>query len=124
MTRQGEQWVDEEAGPLVRPYAVIRGRTRSSADNLDLIAMVTATGAPYTGEAGLGPEETRILEMAERPMSVADIASEIDLPLGVVRVLLGDLHDQDLISVRAPAHKGPRPNERILKEVINGLRAL
>ncbi|GII62922.1 hypothetical protein Skr01_30070 [Sphaerisporangium krabiense] len=124
MTTRGEQWLDEEAGPIVRPYALIRGRTRSSADNLDLIAMVTATGAPYTGEAALGPEETRILEMAERPMSVADIASEIDLPLGVVRVLLGDLHDQDLISVRAPAHKGPRPNERILKEVINGLRAL
>ncbi|MET8140077.1 DUF742 domain-containing protein [Sphaerisporangium sp. NPDC005288] len=108
----------------MRPYALIRGRTRSSADDLDLIAMVTATGSPYTGEAGLGPEELRILELTDRPMSVADIASEIDLPLGVVRVLLGDLHDHGMISVRPPAHAGPRPNERILKEVINGLRAL
>ncbi|MFC4533857.1 DUF742 domain-containing protein [Sphaerisporangium dianthi] len=124
MRTRGEQWLDEEAGPIVRPYALIRGRTRSSGDDLDLIAMVTATGAPYTGEAGLGPEEARILKLADRPMSVADIASEIDLPLGVVRVLLGDLQDQDMISVRAPAHAGPRPNERILKEVINGLRAL
>ncbi|MEO3809305.1 DUF742 domain-containing protein [Sphaerisporangium sp. B11E5] len=124
MTVHGEQWLDEEAGPVVRPYALIRGRTRSSADDLDLIAMVTATGAPYTGEAGLGPEEHRILGLCDQPMSVADIASELDLPLGVVRVLLGDLHDQGMISVRAPAQRGPRPNERILKEVINGLRAL
>ncbi|GGK73895.1 hypothetical protein Sme01_33210 [Sphaerisporangium melleum] len=125
MRARGEQWLDEEAGPIVRPYALIRGRTRSSGDNLDLIAMVTATGSPYTGEAGLVPEEHRILELADRPMSVADIASEIDLPLGVVRVLLGDLQDKGMISVRAPAHEaGPRPNERILKEVINGLRAL
>ncbi|GAA1264491.1 DUF742 domain-containing protein [Sphaerisporangium rubeum] len=124
MTLSGEQWLDEEAGPVVRPYALIRGRTRSSADDLDLIAMVTATGAPYTGEAGLGPEEQRILDLCERPMSVADIASEIDLPLGVVRVLLGDLHDHGMIGVQAPAHRGPRPNERLLKEVINGLRAL
>lgn len=124
MTTRGEQWLDEEAGPIVRPYALIRGRTRSSGDNLDLIAMVTATASPYTGEAGLGPEEQRILDLADRPMSVADIASEIDLPLGVVRVLLGDLQDQGMISVRAPAQAGPRPHERILKEVINGLRAL
>ncbi|WP_308250268.1 DUF742 domain-containing protein [Sphaerisporangium fuscum] len=108
----------------MRPYALIRGRTRSSGDNLDLIAMVTATRSPYTGEAGLGPEEQRILELTERSMSVVDIASEIDLPLGVVRVLLGDLQDQGMIRVRPPAHTGPRPNERILKEVINGLRAL
>ncbi|MDH2426600.1 DUF742 domain-containing protein [Sphaerisporangium sp. TRM90804] len=124
MTIRGEQWLDEEAGPIVRPYALIRGRTRSSGDDLDLIAMVSATGSPYTGEAGLGPEEQRILELADRPMSVADIASELDLPLGVVRVLLGDLQDQGMISVRAPAQRGPRPNERLLKEVINGLRAL
>ncbi|GII80641.1 hypothetical protein Sru01_56230 [Sphaerisporangium rufum] len=124
MSASHELWLDEDAGRVVRPYALTRGRTRSSGDDLDLIAMVTATGAPYTGEAGLGPEERRILDLAERPVSVADIASEIDLPLGVVRVLLGDLQDQGMISVRAPAQAGPRPHERILKEVINGLRAL
>ena len=118
------EWLDEEAGPVVRPFALIRGRTRSSGDDFDLIALVVATGAHAPAGAIIGPEQQRILELAEGYASVADVASEIDLPLGVVRVLLGDLQDHGLIEVRAPAQVAPLPSERILKEVINGLRAL
>ncbi|GAA2850677.1 DUF742 domain-containing protein [Streptosporangium fragile] len=113
------QWMDEEAGPVVRPYALIGGRTRSSGDTLDLVAMVTATGVAPSGGFVPGPEQERILALVTTATSVADIASDLDLPLGVVRVLLGDLKDHKLISIgRASA------SERILKEVINGLRAL
>ncbi|MEU4578637.1 DUF742 domain-containing protein [Nonomuraea sp. ATR24] len=115
------RWLDEDAGPVVRPYALIRGRTRSSGDNLDLIATVSAVGEP---PADLGPEQALILRVARHPISVADVAVELDLPVGVVRVMLGDLRDHGLISVSAPAAAGSRPNEGILKEVINGLRAL
>ncbi|MCG5217564.1 DUF742 domain-containing protein [Streptosporangium soli] len=119
------QWLDDEAGPVVRPYALIRGRTRSSGDTMDLIAMITATGARPSASAALGPEQERILRLTKRAASVADVASDLDLPLGVVRVLLGDLQDQGLISVRQPAANAtPRADERVLKEVINGLRAL
>ncbi|MCT9934846.1 DUF742 domain-containing protein [Planotetraspora sp. A-T 1434] len=120
----GPQWIDDEAGPVVRPYALTGGRARSSGDNIDLIALVTATGAPVGNTADIGPEQRRILEIASHGASVADIASDVDLPLGVVRVLLGDLHDQGLINVRPPVKAAPLPSERILKEVINGLRAL
>jgi hypothetical protein len=115
------QWMDEEAGPIVRPYALIRGRTRTSGESLDLIATVAATGEPSDA---LGPEQEQILSAARTPISVADVAVELDLPVGVVRVLLGDLRDNGLISVTSPTAAGPRPSERILKEVINGLRAL
>jgi hypothetical protein len=115
------QWFDEEAGPIVRPYALIRGRTRSSGDAFDLVATVRAIGEP---PGGLGPEQQLILRAARSPISVADLAVELDLPVGVVRVLLGDMRDHGLISVTSPAAKGARTNERILKEVINGLRAL
>ncbi|MEV4111463.1 DUF742 domain-containing protein [Nonomuraea sp. NPDC049695] len=117
----GPQWFDEEAGPVVRPYALIRGRTRSSGDAFDLVASVRAIGDP-PGE--LGPEQQLILRAARDPISVADLAVELDLPVGVVRVLLGDLRDHGLISVTSPSAGGSRSNERILKEVINGLRAL
>ncbi|MFG1748886.1 DUF742 domain-containing protein [Streptosporangium sandarakinum] len=113
------RWMDEEAGPVVRPYALIGGRTRSSGDALDLVSMITATGTVPPGGFVPGPEQERILSLVATATSVADIASDLDLPLGVVRVLLGDLHDHKLISIgRASA------SERILKEVINGLRAL
>jgi hypothetical protein len=115
------QWLDADAGPIVRPYALIRGRTRSSGDTFDLIANVSAIGEPRDD---LGPEQSLIMRAARISITVADVAVEVDLPLGVVRVLLGDLCDQGLISVTSPSANGPRSNERILKEVINGLRAL
>lgn len=118
------EWLDEEAGPVVRPFALIRGRTRSSGDNFDLIAVVVPTGADAPPEAIIGPEQHRILELAEEGVTVAEVAAELDLPLGVVRVLLGDLKDHGLINVRPPAQVAPLPSERILKEVIHGLRAL
>ncbi|MGW0807234.1 DUF742 domain-containing protein [Nonomuraea sp. NPDC002799] len=117
----GPQWFDEEAGPVVRPYALIRGRTHSSGDAFDLVAIVRAIGDM---PAELGPEQQLILRAARSPISVADLAVELDLPVGVVRVLLGDLRDHGLISVTSPSAGGSRSNERILKEVINGLRAL
>src|SRR4051794_24261705 len=123
MTRP--RWMDEEeAGPVVRPFALTQGRARSSVANLDLITMVTSVGAPLPGDGSVGPEQRRILEITRSGAPVADIASDIDLPLGVVRVLIGDLHDQGLIVVRPPVQVAPQPSERILKEVINGLRAL
>ncbi|WP_084955636.1 DUF742 domain-containing protein [Thermoactinospora rubra] len=110
-------WMDDEAGPIVRPYALTKGRTRPSGAMLDLLALVTATG-----EAAGSPEQEAILRLARSPISVADVAADLDLPVGVVRVLLADMRDQGLISVTSQA--GPRPSERVLKEVINGLRAL
>ncbi|MEU0563778.1 DUF742 domain-containing protein [Nonomuraea sp. NPDC005983] len=114
------QWLDEDAGPFVRPYALIRGRTRPSGETLDLIATVRTVGEP---PPDLGPEQRHILRAARAPISVADVAVELDLPVGVVRVLLGDLRDNGLISVTSP-FAGRRTSERTLKEVINGLRAL
>jgi hypothetical protein len=123
--REHPQWLDDEAGPVVRPYAIIRGRTRSSGDMFDLIATVRVVREPPVGPTGdLGPEQQRILRMARGTISVADVASELDLPIGVVRVLLGDMRDNGLISVTYPVADGQRPSAGILKEVINGLRAL
>ncbi|GGO25579.1 hypothetical protein GCM10010116_51320 [Microbispora rosea subsp. aerata] len=119
---QDQQWLDEEAGPVVPAYALTRGRVRPSSKDIDLVAIVTATGGPTP--VSLGPEQWMILSLCARPASLADIAAAIDLPLGVVRVLVGDLHEQGLVQVRPPANVARFPTEKILGEVINGLRAL
>ncbi|MFG3256259.1 DUF742 domain-containing protein [Streptomyces sp. NPDC048172] len=147
-----ERWFDDAAGPVVRPYAKTRGRTRSGPDEtrIDLIAVVTADGA---GEAADGegaetaedverviraaedeallphrtlvPEHVDIVERCRRsPLSVAELASELDVPVGVVRVLLGDLMEAELVRVTRPVPPAELPDESILREVINGLRAL
>ncbi|MGV9302470.1 MULTISPECIES: DUF742 domain-containing protein [unclassified Nonomuraea] len=120
------EWVDEDAGPVVRPYAMTRGRTRPSSSSLDLLAVVTSTGRPVPSQAHLGSQHRRLLECVARSRTgpVVEVASETGLPVGVVRVLLGDLLDHGLILVRPPVPAAASPTESLLREVINGLRAL
>ncbi|SEC36521.1 Protein of unknown function [Streptomyces misionensis] len=121
-------WFDDEAGPVVRPYAMTRGRTTSAAQHrLDLIAVVVTE--PDAGDADkdptLSPEHVDIVELCRTaPQSVAELAAELDLPIGVVRVLVGDLVHAELVHVTRPVPPAELPDESILRDVINGLRAL
>lgn len=128
-----ERWFDDAAGRVVRPYAMTRGRTRTAADeHLDVIALVLAEVTPAELEDGddavggsLTPEHIDIVEFCQdNPQSVAEVATELDLPVGVVRVLIGDLLDEDLVRVSRPVPLAELPEESILREVIEGLRAL
>lgn len=114
------EWLDEEAGPVVRPYTITGGRVDPS--GFDLIAHVVATGA---GEhPDLSPEHRAILALAEHPRSVAEVAAGLDLPLGVVRVLLADLHADGLLDRYDPPSAVDGPTEQLLQAVIHGLRAI
>jgi len=55
---------------------------------------------------------------------VADVASDIDLPLAVVRVLLGDLHQEGLVTVLRPASDAPISDLSVMRNVLDGLKAL
>ncbi|MFG3249815.1 DUF742 domain-containing protein [Streptomyces sp. NPDC048187] len=124
----GSQWYDHEAGPLVRPYAMTGGRTRPGPTGVrfDLIALVTyAVGAPDVDEGALGPEHRTLIDLCRtETQSVAELAADADLPVGVVRVLLGDLVELGSVTVSRPVPPAQLPDERILREVIDGLRAL
>jgi hypothetical protein len=101
-----------------------RGRTRASGPEFDLMAIVRAAPSAFDRGTGLAPEHMRILRVCQSPASVADIAADVGLSLNVVRILLGDLRDQGLITARPQATVAQLPEERILREVIQGLRAL
>ncbi|MEV6380477.1 DUF742 domain-containing protein [Streptomyces sp. NPDC051773] len=124
----GGRWYDNEAGPLVRPYAMTGGRTRPGpgGTGFDLIALVSLdTGAPAGDDTLLGPEHRALLELCRtETQSVAELAAGADLPVGVVRVLLGDLLESGRVTVSRPVPPAQLPDERILREVIEGLRAL
>ncbi|TDB72239.1 DUF742 domain-containing protein [Micromonospora sp. KC723] len=120
-----ELWVDDEAGPIVRPYALTRGRTRPTKGSLlDLISLVITVRSPAEYDAGIGPEQLRVVSLCRRPLSVAEVAAYLNLPIGTVRVLLGDLLDRQLVQVREPRSTTDLPDDSIFKAVINGLRAL
>ncbi|MER6440116.1 MULTISPECIES: DUF742 domain-containing protein [unclassified Streptomyces] len=125
----GSQWYDNEAGPLVRPYAMTGGRTQAgpTGAHFDLIALVTLVtdAADADDDSLLGPEHRHLIDLCRtETQSVAELAADTDLPVGVVRVLLGDLLERGRITVSRPVPPAQLPDERILHEVIAGLRAL
>ncbi|MCG3041657.1 DUF742 domain-containing protein [Streptomyces fenghuangensis] len=123
-----DRWFDDAAGPVVRPYAMTRGRTRSATGSrIDPVALVVAEtpAGPAGGTGVLGPEHLDIVARCRRaPQPVAELAAVLDLPVGVVRVLVGDLVEAELVRVTRPVPPAELPDERILRDVINGLRAL
>lgn len=124
---QYDRWVDREAGRVVRPYALTGGRTDPAGGAvLDLISVVVASGPPPTaaGSRRLGPEHRKLIGLCQEPMTVADAAADIALPLGVVRVLLADLIQQKLITVQPRRAVRPQASPDLLREVLDGLRSL
>lgn len=119
-----ETWVDEEAGPVVRHYAKTYGRTRPLRGDFDLITLIMATKTPTQLESGLQPEFTTIVRFSQEPVSVAELATRMDLPTGIVRVILGDMLDRGYIRTRSPAPAAQLPTERVFKAVLDGLRSL
>jgi hypothetical protein len=118
----GERWFDHEAGPVVRPYALTMGRTQATG-TFGLIDVVVATGERPSEHFRPGPEHRRILAVCRRPVPVVDLTSEIDLPLGVVRVLLSDLTADGMLRIIS-AQRQALPDQRLLRMVLDGLESL
>jgi hypothetical protein len=116
-------WLDDQAGPVVRPYAMTHGRTRPSHGTFDLITIIVATHPTAPADGSFRPEHAAIVQVCQRPTSVAEIASQLDLPVGAVRVVLGDLLAKRLIRIRPPAATD-LPSEHVFQAVLDGLRAL
>ena len=125
MSAPKDRWLDRDAGPVVRPYAMTRGRTEpASGFFVGLIDVVAAVaGAQLPADARLNREHRLVLSRCRQPITVVDLASDIDLPVGVVRVLLSDLSQYGALRVVATP-RGPVTNERLLKDVLDALQAL
>ncbi len=116
-----DHWVDPE---IIRPYVVTRGRTRPATGKFDLISMAVTMGPSPGPDAGLDPEHLSILRLCREPKSVAEIAADLDLPVGTIRVLLGDLYDRNLVSAQEPQFEADMNDANMYKAVLDGLRAL
>ncbi|MBO2451435.1 DUF742 domain-containing protein [Actinomadura barringtoniae] len=119
-----ERWLDEHAGPMVRPYVMTSGRIEPSRGKFDLITLVVAIGPEPESEIGLGPEHMAIMRICQSVLSVAELTAHLDLPVATVRVLLGDLLDKGFITLQEPEPEADMHDIRLYKAVIDGLRAL
>jgi hypothetical protein len=119
-----DRWTDWDAGPVSRPYTVTGGRTQLRGGwHFDLVDTVART--PQSADVTYwSPERSHILELCRVPVTVAELAAAVGLPLGVVRVVLDDLLHENLIEVAAAAPRGHVTDMGLLRQVLNGLQSL
>jgi DNA-directed RNA polymerase specialized sigma24 family protein len=110
----------------VRPYTVTGGRTRPKSEMLPIEALVRAVGRK---SHALNPEKRQIIELATgQYLSIAELSAHLHLPVGVLRVLVGDLMDEQYIQVHglaaAESSYTPATTLSVLESVLNGISAL
>lgn len=89
-----------------------------------LIDIVVAVIDPRpAADLRLGPQHRQLLTRCGQPVTLVDLAAEVNLPAGVVRVLLSDLAEHGLVRV-FPTPRGPVTDPRLLSAVLQGLKAL
>ena len=109
---------------VVRPYVLTRGRTNSSLGAFALHAPILALVAPELLGRQATPEDRRIIELCQTPISVAEVAARLATPVGVLRVLVGDLVEARMVTVREVENRGDHRDVRLLERLLEGIRAL
>jgi len=111
----------QEPGRLVRPYYMTGGRGRPTQDDLEIEALVSTTAM---GERSpkLTVEQRAIIALCRDLLSVAEVSARLDLPLGVTRVLIGDMAAEGMVILHRPTSVGDRPDLALLQRVLYGLQ--
>ncbi|MBW0112906.1 DUF742 domain-containing protein, partial [Pseudonocardia sp. KRD-182] len=119
-----EQFGTGSTASAVRPYAWTRGRTKSGFD----LAIETLVSTSQRGRDQMGllqVEHRAVAELCEATRSVAEVAALLSLPLGVARVLLGDMAGLGVVTVHQTASSaGNAPDLALMERVLSGLRRL
>lgn len=117
---------DEEGASLVRPYALVGGRTRAQASPALPVEALIETSRIGRG-LHLPLERGAILRRCVEPCSVAELAVHLHVPVGVTRVLVDDLLAVGAVHVHLPAAAhgaDARADRELLERVLAGLEAL
>lgn len=112
-------------GQLIRPYTVTCGRTEPVQD-IAVEAILTTTPRGRQEAAFAGRDKRRIADLcAAKALSLAEIASYTQVPLGVARVLVADMASEGLLALH---DSGPSQDYEqwmdLLEGVLHGLREL
>src|SRR3954453_3950936 len=104
-----EMHASPPAARIVRPYALTAGRTRPAGD-LPLEARLRLENSATRRAWGEDVQGKIVAVLDSR--SVAEVSALVQRPIGVVRVLLGDLVQRGFVHGRAPCTETSTPAER------------
>lgn len=120
-----EPAAEEFSGPLVRPYAWTGGRTASSYDlRLETLVSLEEDGIAIAMRESTAEQRSIVELCANYPRSVAEISALLTVPLGVARVLLGDLIAMGVVALHDNATAPGGADLPLLERVLVGLRNL
>jgi Protein of unknown function (DUF742) len=110
---------------LVRPYTLTAGRTDTEVD-LPMEAPVQTLQSALFHRWPLNDLRGKIIQLCIKSPSVAEISASLDVPLGVARVLVGDLVTSGYLRVQATLTDSSTQDERreLIGRTLRGLRAL
>jgi hypothetical protein len=110
---------------LVRPYTLTAGRTNTDVD-LPLEAPVQTLRAASAHRWPANDMRDKIIQLGIQSRSVAEIAARLDLPVGVARVLIGDLVTSGYLQVHRTLTDRSTRDERheLIGRTLRGLKAL
>jgi hypothetical protein len=107
---------------IVPAYAVTQGRVRSTGHDLPMESLVTTTGEGLRSVLDIQFERRDIVLLCRRPVSIAEVAARIGVPLGTARVLVTDLTAEGFLAVHVPL-SGDHPDRETLERLLSGLRS-
>jgi Protein of unknown function (DUF742) len=115
------EFPEEEHAASVRAYAWTGGRTRSKFQ-LEVETLVSTSRRAEELMPTLAVEHQAVCELCRETRSVAEVAALLSVPLGVIRVLLGDMAGLGLLDVHSS--NGDAPDLGLLGRVLRGLSNL
>jgi hypothetical protein len=123
--KPGEPEPPASEASLVRPYTLTAGRTRASVE-IPLEAPLQALQSAMFHRWPISDVRGRIVQLCVKSPSVAEISARLNLPLGVTRVLVGDLVTSGYLRVnRSITERSTRDERReLIGRTLRGLRAL
>ncbi|SON58668.1 hypothetical protein MSIMFI_00146 [Mycobacterium simulans] len=115
----------DQPATLVRPYTLTAGRTDTNID-LPLEAPVQTLQSGSAHQWPPNDVRDSIIQRCVDSPSVAEIAAQLDLPVGVARVLVGDLVSSGYLRVhRTLTDRSSRDERReLIGRTLRGLQAL
>lgn len=116
-------------GRLIRPYTMTGGRTGADQPYIALEALVSATPAGFRNKHQFRWEAARIIDLSSKETAIVEIAARLDVPIGVVRVVVADLAHRGAVQINEPPSDVPASLEgytytTLLQKVLDGIKSL
>lgn len=118
----------DAGGRIVRPYTITGGRTGGEGPVIALEALVSATIQGLRMRWQHRWESAEIIELCRREMAIVELSATLEVPVGVVRVLVADLRARGAVKVTDPPLESPERDvaeyTELLNKVLDGIKSL